>query len=74
MFAPGTRYALIAFQPSDTENEVIATDEPNLDALIAVFERAKKRKAKEFPCGECHLQPGEQCDVCGARAAQGDST
>ena len=18
------------------------------------------------PCGECHLQPGERCDVCGA--------
>jgi hypothetical protein len=19
------------------------------------------------PCGECHLQPGEICDICGAR-------
>jgi len=19
------------------------------------------------PCGECHLQPGERCDICGAR-------
>ncbi len=18
------------------------------------------------PCGECHLQPGERCDICGA--------
>ena len=21
------------------------------------------------PCGECHLQPGELCDICGRRAA-----
>jgi len=20
------------------------------------------------PCGECHLQPGERCDICGAVA------
>lgn len=19
------------------------------------------------PCGECHLQPGERCDICGAK-------
>ena len=22
------------------------------------------------PCGECHLQPGERCDICGARAIE----
>lgn len=27
--------------------------------LVAMIERGK-------PCGECHLQPGERCDVCGA--------
>jgi len=21
----------------------------------------------EPPCGECHLQPGETCDICGAQ-------
>lgn len=21
---------------------------------------------RETPCGECHLQPGERCDICGA--------
>lgn len=21
----------------------------------------------KHPCGECHLQPGETCDICGAR-------
>ncbi len=30
-----------------------------------------ERASQKSPCGECHLQPGEQCDVCGARAAQG---
>lgn len=23
------------------------------------------------PCGECHLQPGETCDICGRQAAAG---
>ena len=22
------------------------------------------------PCGECHLRPGERCDICGARESQ----
>jgi len=26
-------------------------------------------ETKKQPCGECHLQDGETCDVCGARAA-----
>lgn len=26
------------------------------------------RKEGEEPCGECHLQPGETCDICGAAA------
>lgn len=30
------------------------------------------RAAQKAPCGECHLQPGERCDVCGAPAAQGE--
>lgn len=25
----------------------------------------RDRKGKE-PCGECHIQPGETCDICGA--------
>lgn len=25
----------------------------------------RNRKGKE-PCGECHVQPGETCDICGA--------
>jgi hypothetical protein len=27
--------------------------------------RADARLGKP-PCGECHLQPGERCDICGA--------
>lgn len=29
---------------------------------------ADAREGKE-PCGECHIKPGERCDICGAREA-----
>lgn len=32
------------------------------------FPQPSRRDGKE-PCGECHLQPGETCDICGARQA-----
>jgi hypothetical protein len=25
-----------------------------------------RRKDGELPCGECHLNQGETCDICGA--------
>lgn len=28
----------------------------------------KDSRAGKPPCGECHLQPGETCDICGAAA------
>lgn len=31
------------------------------------FPQPQRRDGKE-PCGECHLKPGETCDICGARA------
>ena len=31
--------------------------------LINIPKDARKDKP---PCGECHLQPGETCDICGA--------
>lgn len=31
--------------------------------LIDIPKDARKGKP---PCGECHLQPGETCDICGA--------
>jgi hypothetical protein len=30
------------------------------DALATIRPRSE-------PCGECHLQPGETCDICGAK-------
>jgi hypothetical protein len=24
----------------------------------------------DMPCGECHLQPGEVCDICGRRSRE----
>lgn len=32
--------------------------------LIEIPKDARKGKP---PCGECHVQPGETCDICGAR-------
>jgi hypothetical protein len=29
------------------------------------FPKPQRRDGKE-PCGECHLQVGEVCDICGA--------
>lgn len=31
------------------------------------------RKDGGEPCGECHLQPGETCDICGAKADHADA-
>ncbi|MUO84849.1 hypothetical protein [Agrobacterium vitis] len=28
-----------------------------------------RRKDGEEPCGECHIKPGETCDICGAKGA-----
>lgn len=28
-------------------------------------------EASKEPCGECHLHPGETCDICGAKATGG---
>lgn len=27
---------------------------------------------REKPCGECHLKPGETCDICGAKEPERD--
>ena len=42
---------------------------PSKDAVRAMDgERFPQpgRKDGEMPCGECHLKPGETCDICGA--------
>lgn len=40
-------------------------DCPNRDDPFADFPEPQRRDGKE-PCGECHLQVGEVCDICGA--------
>jgi hypothetical protein len=34
---------------------------------IPVIEPLAKIGKRVSPCGECIIQPGERCDVCGAR-------
>jgi hypothetical protein len=37
------------------------------EPLIPIAPDARKGKP---PCGECHIQPGETCDICGAASPQ----
>lgn len=32
-----------------------------------------RRQDGDAPCGECHLHPGETCDICGAIRPVGDA-
>jgi hypothetical protein len=42
----------------------------NVGGLFAkvrtVVDEAQAEAQRKQPCGECHLQPGERCDICGA--------
>ena len=45
----------------------LRTDDDELSALGMLTEISSR--AGKPPCGECHLQAGETCDICGAKAA-----
>lgn len=55
--------AIRRLQIEAAEDIVIASLSPELLVRIPKDSRAGKP-----PCGECHLQPGETCDICGAAA------
>lgn len=40
-------------------------DKDGVESLVQIDPRTREGKP---PCGECHLQPGERCDICGAVA------
>ena len=40
---------------------------PATPTTLHEFARAVLAAARRKQCGECHLQPGERCDICGAR-------
>ena len=44
---------------------VQGVDKRAITCRLCAEKRHAERTAKQ-PCGECHLQPGERCDVCGA--------
>lgn len=37
----------------------------SVDAARSFLTRMENQKAETAPCGECRLQPGETCDICG---------
>lgn len=41
-------------------------DDKGVAGWLDEAEQRVKRRGAGKPCGECHLQPGERCDVCGA--------
>lgn len=45
------------------QTHFLATDE-NLSLLASEIENYRREHTKK-PCGECHLKPGEICDICG---------
>lgn len=34
---------------------------------VSKFAAFCRKHCDDTPCGECHLRPGERCDICGAR-------
>lgn len=54
---------------TDDQIDALATDEDGLPNSHLELARAVERShgiGERKQCGECHLQPGERCDVCGA--------
>lgn len=45
-----------------------SSKDPLGDALTTEAQSESKQ-----PCGECHLNPGEKCNICGATASEGIS-
>ena len=41
-------------------------DDKGVAGWLDEAEARVKRRGAKTPCGECHLQPGERCDVCSA--------
>ena len=53
------------FEPGWRERE--AARVAKFMAAIPLRETLVKIGRRDVPCGECHINPGERCDVCGAQ-------
>lgn len=51
----------------ESMNRIMGSNPPKPSFMKALF--PIRDKAGEQPCGECHLQPGETCDICNATQA-----
>jgi hypothetical protein len=43
-------------------------------AVILLLDDFEKLLAERQPCGECHIKPGERCDICGRTEKQSSSS
>lgn len=50
----------------DGSGNMVATMKTHKAAQIADAMNSICDKASKEPCGECHLNPGEECDICHA--------
>lgn len=57
--------ACLSRQQAHQGNPLTHQQEPSAERVEAAFPQPVKQST---PCGECHLQPGERCDICGAKA------
>ena len=60
---PGLHFPSECHTAADYERAQLA-----LAAAMPVRRPLVEIGRRATPCGECHLQPGERCDVCGASA------
>lgn len=65
-----TYLALIGYLPAHRNDVTGAAIEAARAALGYTEEPFPSPKRQSKPCGECHLQDGERCDICGAKATQ----
>ena len=38
-------------------------------AVVCIIDHLEALLHNSAPCGECHIQPGEVCDICGKSAS-----
>jgi hypothetical protein len=66
-WASGARLHVSFPECSHNQGDFIAdTIRAMMTSPITEFPQPARKQPGERPCGECHINPGETCDICGA--------
>lgn len=57
----------VARASEEVERPYRELDITNADRIEALTADGARGQGRVEPCGECHLQPGERCDIFGAK-------